>query len=118
MDDDCPAEWHPFLDTLRKNIRLHINPPAALGSGHRGLADKAAAEVYKWALQQPFGTKLQHHANSYVAFTTDMGVEVGLADFIVPTAGVDGLLPSWVHRDGLAPDNVGEPARRPKTGRG
>ena len=46
--EDAPFEdpalqaggWQPFLDTIRNSIREQINPPAALGSGHRSLADK------------------------------------------------------------------------------
>ncbi len=95
---DVPREWAPWLATVRQNIRQHINPPAALGSGNRGLAGKASVEVHKWALQEPFNRDLALHAQSYASYTTDMGVELGLADFVVPANGVEGLLPSWVHR--------------------
>lgn len=99
---ETPAEWAPWLQTIRQNVRHHINPPAALGSGHRALSDKAAAEAYKWSLQEAFGNKLRCHAESFVSYTTDMGVELGLADFAVND--LEGLLPRWVHRVGLQPD--------------
>jgi hypothetical protein len=41
-------EWKPWLHTIRSCIREHINMPAALASGHRGLHDKVAAELHKW----------------------------------------------------------------------
>jgi hypothetical protein len=97
-------EWVPWLRTIHSNIREHINPPSCLGSGHRALADKAAAEVYKWALQEPLGAPLSAHSSSYISHTSDMGVELGLPEFIVPE-GVERLLPGWLHRSGLQPES-------------
>ena len=76
-----PADdWLPHLRVLSSEVREHINPPAALGSGHRSLMDKASAEVYKWALQTPAGASMETQASSYIAHTSDMGVEIGLPD--------------------------------------
>ncbi len=97
-------EWVPWLRTIITSIREHINPPTALGSGHRALADKAAAEVYKWALQEPMGAPLASHASSYVSHTSDMGVELGLPEFTIPDDGIERLLPGWMHRAGLQPE--------------
>ena len=68
-------EWVPWLQCLKGNIFERINPPAAMGSGHRGLADKAACEVYKWHLQSPVEADLGKHSLSYIARCSDMGVE-------------------------------------------
>jgi hypothetical protein len=108
MDDDgeasdLPDHWVPWLRSIRDHVHEHINPPCALGSGHRSLADKASAEVYKWALQEPFCKSLGVHAASYLSHTSDMGVEVGLPDFSI-AGDVETLLPSWFHREELAPD--------------
>ena len=100
---ELPQQWLQWFGTVGRNIRQHINPPAALGTGHRTLASKAAAEAYKMALQEPFGRPLNVHTESYASFTSDMGVEIGLADFAVP-CGVDALLPSWFHRLVLGSD--------------
>jgi hypothetical protein len=96
------AAWTPWLQTIQANILEHISTPAALGSGHRSLAHKASAEVYKWGLQEPPG-QLVAHATSYIAHCSDMGVELGLPDFTIQ-GQCESLLPSWFHRDVLAPD--------------
>ena len=90
-------EWVPHLKVLQKHIFEHVNPPAAMGSGRRSLADKAASEVYKWHLQHAETTSLSEHADSFVAFCSDMGVELSLPDFHVP-GSVDALLPDWLER--------------------
>ncbi|CAE7581880.1 unnamed protein product, partial [Symbiodinium necroappetens] len=90
-------EWVPWLQTLRSNIHEHINPPAAMGSGHRSLSDKAACEVFKWHLQHPITSDLFQHGASYVAHCSDMGVELSLPDFHV-SGSVEALLPDWLHR--------------------
>jgi hypothetical protein len=36
VSDAWLPEWMPMLETNSANIREHINPPVALGSGHRG----------------------------------------------------------------------------------
>ncbi len=108
VDFEVPPEWLPWLRTIRENIRRHVNPPAALGSGNRGLAGKASAEIYKWSLQEPFDRNLSAHARTYASFTSDMGVELGLPDFVVPEDGVEKLLPTWVHRHTLGPDVGGQ----------
>ena len=88
-------EWMPWLQTLKESVREHIHPPAAMGSGRRSLADKAASEVYKWQLQHPPVVKLSEHASSYVAHCSDMGVELSLPDFRV-AGSVGSLLPEWL----------------------
>ena len=118
-DDDADAvlptaplpEWMTWLQTLKDGVREHIHPPAAMGSGRRSLADKAASEVYKWQLQTPPVVKLSEHASSYVAHCSDMGVELGLPDFRV-AGSVDSLLPEWLrekHQHLPDVDNGGGP---------
>ena len=109
MEDDAPADhegrwptaplpaWVDFLSVLKDNIREHVNPPAAMGSGHRSLVDKVACEVYKWHLQLPVSADLSAHASSYVAFCSDMGVELSIPDFQVNDS-IAGLLPDWLKR--------------------
>ena len=88
-------EWKPLLQVISDSIHEHIHPPAALGSGHRSLADKAASEVFKWQLQSPSIPNLTLHSASYVAHCSDMGVELSLPDFEL-SGSVDRLLPEWM----------------------
>ena len=88
-------EWRPWLQMLKQGIHEHIHPPAALGSGHRSLADKAASEVFKWHLQNRSPDKLPEYSRSFVAHCSDMGVEVGLPDFQLK-GSVSTMLPPWV----------------------
>ena len=99
----CP-DWKPWLSIIQESIHEHIHPPAALGSGRRSLADKAASEVYKWQLQSPKIPDLSDHSASYVAHCSDMGVELSLPDFEMRGA-VESLLPEWLRDSAmLQPD--------------
>lgn len=97
------SQCQPATRVLAASVRELISPPAALGSGHRGLADKASAEVYKWALHSFPGQPLADHAMSYIAHCGDMGVEMGLPDFEL-IGPVETLLPKWMERQPLHPD--------------
>ena len=82
---------------------MHVNPPVALGSGCRGLADKAKALAIGWALQVPGGeAELRKHAESYQSHTSDMGVELSLPDFAVQS--IETLLPTLCNRSSLSAD--------------
>ena len=65
--------------------------------------DKASAEVYKWALQTPAGASMETQASSYIAHTSDMGVEIGLPD-VQFDGPVHSLLPAWMVPEVLPPD--------------
>ena len=97
-------EWKPFLQVINDSIHEHMHPPAALGSGHRSLADKAASEVYKWQTQSPSIAELSARSASYVAHCSDIGVELSLPDFEL-SGSVDHLLPEWLRESiVLGPD--------------
>ena len=49
------AKWKRYHHILQENVFFHISIPTALGSGHRSMADKAAAEVLKWHLEVESG---------------------------------------------------------------
>ena len=98
-------EWKPWLQVISDSIFEHIHPPAALGSGHRSLADKAASEVYKWQLQSPSIAALSQHSASYIAHCSDLGVERSLPDFEL-SGSVDCLLPEWLRGPMLQPADV------------
>ena len=58
--------WSAWLATLEHNFRENVNPPMALGGGHRRLADKASTEVYKWALQSKDMASLELFSQSFI----------------------------------------------------
>ena len=43
---EVPAAWTSWLDAIKRNIRYHVTPPTAVGSGHRGLVHKASALLH------------------------------------------------------------------------
>ena len=45
----APEDWHDDLHIIRKSIREHINPLAALGIGFRSLADKVRVLAFTFA---------------------------------------------------------------------
>ena len=111
-DDNMDQEAHyklieqckPWLQILLRNIREYINPPGALGSGHRGLAHKAGTFVYALHLQTAAHVPLQQQADSYQSHTADMGIELGFPNLHLSDRGIDGLLPDWIER--MSPDVV------------
>ena len=76
----CP-EWRACTDLIKANLFEAILPPAALGSGHRGLAHKASLLAYGWSLGAGRISKPADIARSYISHTSDMGVELSLPDF-------------------------------------
>ena len=91
--DPLPA-WVPWLKIICSSIREHIHPPVALASGHRGLADKTAAEAFKFHLQTSRKVPLKRIADTELSQTGDMGVEMGIPDFRIKSH--ESLLPVWV----------------------
>ena len=84
-----------LLSVLRRGIVKFYCTPIALGRGHTSLADKASALVFCWAVllggDMP---SLQRFLSSFVAMTSDMGVEMGLSDFRL--LSVKKLLPAYM----------------------
>lgn len=72
---DPLEEWRPWLATIRSSIREHIYMPGALASGHRGLHDKVAAELFKWYLQTHSSVSMTTVAQTHLAQTGDMGLD-------------------------------------------
>ena len=58
-------ERGPRLKLIRCAIREHVNPPAALGSGHRGLHDKVSAELHKYYFQTDKDVALEDVCKMY-----------------------------------------------------
>ena len=109
--DAPPAEWavqppsdecKALLLTLQKSFFEVINPPAALGSGLRGLANKASHMAFAWALHCPSQRPPSSYTGGFRSMTTDMGVELSLADFHCDR--LEALFPEWVIRGGLDMD--------------
>ena len=66
----APALWRPWLQTLRDSIFEFISMPCALGSGCRGLADKAGRATQAWYFESAAQTDLDLVAASYVSHTS------------------------------------------------
>ncbi len=78
---DVPhADLGQHLRTIRDNIIEIIMPPAAMGSGHRGVAHKCGLMSYGWALGNS-SLNLRRIGQSFVSQTSDMGVEMSIPDF-------------------------------------
>ena len=73
--------WMPWLRTIEEHIKENVNPPMALGGGHRKLADKAGAELYKWCLACRSMDGLRKMSASFHVHCGDMGGRNGLAGF-------------------------------------
>lgn len=96
FDEDVVEEWVPWLKQIGSSMREHIHPPADLQSGFEGLSHKAAAMSWSLSMECSSREALRQVVRSFVSFTTDMGVELGLSDLQQP---VDRFLPSWLELD-------------------
>lgn len=94
VEDEFLAAAARADETILDGVRLHVNPPMALGLGKAHLVDKTAALMFAWFLETPSMDALKKKANHCVSFTTDMGTELGLAAFM-PT-DMAKLLPHWM----------------------
>lgn len=106
----CEAEppepdWVPWLQSIRRHVRQHVDVPSALTTGHRGLAHKCAALVFKWSLTAPAHMPLKRYAESFISSTGDMGTELGIPDLSLEDH--DGLLPGWMDRGSFSLDIEG-----------
>lgn len=80
-EEPLPPRWGEWHARILANIKEHIDPPAALGSGHRGLGHKCSCVAYMWALQVHDPTCLRHIGDSFETHTPDLGVEAGVPRF-------------------------------------
>jgi hypothetical protein len=88
-----------------KAIRRVTNIPVALGQGATTLTHKVAALMYMWCCgrkREDLRESLSEHLCSYVSFCADMGVELGVAEYVV--GDPLGLLPAWFQLDGVGMD--------------
>ena len=89
------ADFERALSTIKSNLFEVIMPPAAMGSGHRGLAHKCSLMAFSWALTVGATPEaFRYFARSFVGHTSDMGVELSIPDFNCRDALK--LLPGWM----------------------
>lgn len=102
MDVKPEPEWKPFLAVIGANVLGHVFTPAAVSSGHRGLSDKAAAQMFQWPHECDDGEKesLQTFTDSFYSTTGDMGTELSIARLCL-CDGPWELLPAWMDREPL-----------------
>lgn len=79
---------------LAKLLRRQHDIPVALGQGAEDLANKCSAMAHKWAMLLGDRAKLRPFAQSFFSYTSDMGTELGIADFRV--GSMTDLLPPWL----------------------
>ncbi len=89
---------------LHDNLRHRTQVPVALGLRKADLPSKVSAFLHSALLECPSLVALQKYLASFVSFTTDLGVEVGLAGFYALT--LEGVLPVWMRqvRQEFVPD--------------
>ena len=110
-DDDEPCLAHERVEraalyvVLKANATLITYPPVALGLGHTSLEDKVAALLWAIFLEISYPC-LQDYCNSFVSITTDMGTEIGAADYQLRT--IDEMLPPYVAATQLLEDGDGD----------
>eukprot|EP00959_Pyramimonas_sp_CCMP1952_P440543 9223486-Pyramimonas_sp.AAC.2 len=86
-------------------MQIHKQIPIALGSKASGLEHKTHAILHALMMETVGMDHLQREADTIASFTTDMGVEFGIAD--AEGGSIDVYFPSWV-RQRLQPDSMDE----------
>ena len=77
---------------LMELIVPHVFVPISLGLGHTDLASKVEASVYSFMWECASMQDLRNMCSSYRTYTTDMGTEMGIAQF---HGRLSRLLPPW-----------------------
>jgi len=88
-----PEELLGLMRELYPQVRVHTQVPSVIASGYQGLVHKIAATVQGAAMERPDFAKLQRHHDTFMALTTDMGTEFGMAEF--QCSSIRQLLPPW-----------------------
>lgn len=106
-DDDVPFLERLLLDreSLSKQLlsmTKHALCPVVLGSGRSGLDHKTSAFAYQLYLETLSAVRFRDMLGSIRSITTDLGVEIGIAEWRTETAR--SLLPPWVDCDFLRCD--------------
>ena len=100
---DLFAERHrERIAFLRRHVRLHVDPPVALGSGHRALVHKVSGQTFKRHLQGPPEMPLKGVAITYRAPSADLGTERLTCTCNWGDDSHEASLPEWVSRSALA----------------
>ena len=74
-------------------VKVHVQVPTALAMGHMDLPSKVDATLHACSLETASLGDLQSMMDTTRSYTTDMGVEVGIADF--RCQNLKSLLPNW-----------------------
>ena len=88
-----------LVETLAQDLCWVVNPVACLGLGATSVATKVRLVLHSlWMqMQPPRFPSLIEVLPRVVSVTTDMGTELGIADFVVPT--IRSVLPRWMYPD-------------------
>ncbi len=82
------------VERLRAGLREHVCPPVALGLRQSNVSHKASGLVHALSLECPAGiSSLQGLLSSIASVTTDMGTEMGLANF--RARSFSDFVPAW-----------------------
>eukprot|EP00974_Lingulodinium_polyedra_P093033 9013729-Lingulodinium_polyedra.AAC.1 len=103
---------------LKDQLLPHVCVPASMGQGCTDVASKVLAATHQLAVESPDVRVLQEMLKSFVSMTTDMGVELSMAEFDLQQ--LDDVLPIWVKAGPMYDDSREEqdlePARlQPQT---
>lgn len=92
-------------ETVYRSIRRVTNIPVALGQGATNLTHKVAALMYSWCCgrrRENLRGDILEYLSSYASFCADMGVELGIAEYIVGDLWT--LLPEWFEVESVGGD--------------
>ena len=83
---------------IKSRIRFHLCIPITLGQGHTSIEDKCGGSVHQLAIDSYDIPHLEREHDEFISDTTDLGVEVGTADFHSPPGSLQTFLPEWFFR--------------------
>ena len=99
-DDRLPRQESNALIAAR--VGHHVCIPVSSGQSHTSLEDKAAMSTHQFGIDCSNVPQLERELDRVISDTTDMGVEVGTAEFHFKAGKLDELLPPWFFGSGGA----------------
>ena len=95
------AAWGDVLSTM---IRVLVYPACTMGQGHTGAEDKVVAALHDFSLETWDIQHTKRHIDEYQCYTSDMGTEIKVSDFVVERQRMHLYTPDWLFaRDAVAP---------------
>ena len=98
--DKVLEERRKSNEFIAEKVGFHQCVPGSMGQGHTALEDKASTSTHQYGFDAHDLPHLARELDEIISGTTDMGVEIGTAEFHTREDKLQDLLPGWFFSSG------------------